>query len=68
MTVKRNIEMKGRKQVTQSRDSCSNSRTKTIIVLSVTCPKTTLFFKLVDVSGHENDDACSSKSWSGKCC
>ena len=39
MTVKRNIEMKGRKQVTQSCDSCSNSRTKTIIVFSVACPK-----------------------------
>ena len=63
MTVKRNIEMRGRKQVTQScdscsffdcedrSDSCSNSRTKTIIVFSVTCPKRTLFFKLVDVSG-----------------
>ena len=56
MTVTRNIEKSRRKHVAQS---CviaiySDGMAKTI-VFSVTCPNRTLFFKLIDVSGREDD-------------
>ncbi|KAJ6962630.1 hypothetical protein NC652_001322 [Populus alba x Populus x berolinensis] len=36
-------------------DSWSDGRNKSIIVISVTCLKGTLFLKSVDISGHEDD-------------
>lgn len=36
-------------------DCWSDSRTKSFVIFSVTCPKGTLFLKSVDVSGHEDD-------------
>ncbi|XP_054810023.1 uncharacterized protein LOC129311656 isoform X2 [Prosopis cineraria] len=36
-------------------DSWSDGRTKSLLVFSVACLKGTLFSKLVDVSGHEDD-------------
>lgn len=36
-------------------DSWSHGRTKSLVVLSVTCPKGTIFLRSVDVSGHEDD-------------
>ncbi|KAJ6426756.1 hypothetical protein OIU84_022363 [Salix udensis] len=36
-------------------DSWSDGRNKSIIVISVTCLKGTLFLKSVDISGHEED-------------
>ncbi|KAJ9159951.1 hypothetical protein P3X46_025400 [Hevea brasiliensis] len=36
-------------------DSWSDGRTKSILVISVACPKGTLYLKSVDISGHEDD-------------
>lgn len=36
-------------------DSWSSCRTRSLVVFSIACPKGTLFFKSVDVSGHEDD-------------
>ncbi|KAJ4712848.1 HAT transposon superfamily [Melia azedarach] len=36
-------------------DTWSDGRTKSLVVISVTCSKGTLFLKSVDVSGHEDD-------------
>ncbi|XP_043716251.1 uncharacterized protein LOC122664481 [Telopea speciosissima] len=39
-------------------DFLSDGRTKSLVVLSVTCPKGTLFLKSVDVSSHADNAQC----------